>query len=104
MFYAAGRDILNSLTQGGGSIKVGETLKQIEALRKYANDSMEKSKKRYCLSTDPDAISLFHYVGYMQPAANELPRLYALFGKEYKVAQMSAGYFSLAEFLAFLDI
>ena len=104
MFYAAGRDILNSLTQGGGGVKVGETLKQIEALRKYANDSMEKSKKRYCLSTDPDAISLFHYVGYMQPAVDEIPRVYALFGKEYKVPPISAGYFSLAEFLAVLDI
>lgn len=104
MFYAAGRDILNSLTQGGGSIKVGETLKQIENLRVYANDAMVKAKKRYCLQTDPDEISLFHYVGYTQPAVDELPRLYALFGQEYKQPTVYAGYFSLARFLGLLCI
>ena len=104
MFYAAGRDILNSLTQGGGGVKVGETLKQIEALRVYANDALLKTKKRYCLSTDPDSISLFHYVGYTQPAVDQLHRLYALFGKEYKLPTVYAGYFSLDEFLRTLDI
>ena len=99
MFYAAGRDILNSLTQGGGSIKVGETFKQIEALRVYSNDAMLKAKKRYCLQTDPDTINLFHYVGYTPPAVDEIPRLYALFGKEYTRPTVYGNYYSLANFL-----
>lgn len=104
MFYAAGRDILNSLTQGGGSIKVGETLRQIEALRTYANDSMMKAKKRYCISTDPDAISLYHYVGYSEPARGEIPSLHALFGREYKTPTMYAGYFTVNEFLTIVGV
>jgi hypothetical protein len=104
MFYAAGRDILNSLTQGGGSIKVGETLKQIEALRTYANEAMMKAKKRYCLQMDPEAISLYHYVGYIPRSVDELVRLYTLFGQEYKAPTVYAGYFALERFLTLIGV
>ncbi len=58
MYYAAGRDILNSLVQGHGSVKVYETMKQIDALTTYSNTAIVKAHKRYCLTTSCDLIAM----------------------------------------------
>jgi hypothetical protein len=50
MFYAAGRDLLNSLTIGMGSVKVGETIKGLVELTNYSNEMIMNARKRYCLT------------------------------------------------------
>ncbi len=102
MFYAAGRDILNSLVLGGGSVKVGETLKQISELMKYANDAMMKSKKRFCLSTDPDTLGIYHYVNYVE--RENFNNLYTTMGKEYKLDVTSGYSYNLNDFLKLVSI
>ncbi len=50
MFYAAGRDLLNSLTIGMGSVKFGETIKGLVELTNYSNEMILNARKRYCLT------------------------------------------------------
>jgi hypothetical protein len=54
MFYAAGRDLLNSFTLGRGSVKAGETIRGFVELFDYANAAIVKARKRYCLSNSQD--------------------------------------------------
>ncbi len=103
MFYAAGRDILNSLMLGGGSVKVGETLKQIDALMKYANEAMIKSKKRYCLSTEPDTININTYLNKREKA-DVLSSLSTAMGKEYTDVQDYGSYFDLGQLIDLVGI
>lgn len=54
MFYAAGRDMLNSFVLGRGSIKAGETVRGFVVLFDYANAAIIKAQKRYCLTSSQD--------------------------------------------------
>ncbi len=102
MFYAAGRDILNSLVLGGGSVKVGETLKQISELMKYANDAMLKSKKRFCLSTDPDTLGIYHYFNYHE--RDKINSLYSAMGKEFNPDATFSAYVGINHLLSLVGI
>ncbi len=69
MFYAAGRDLLNSFTLGRGSVKAGETIKSFVELFEYANAAIIKARKRYCLSSSSNmSIAPGRVATYLMPA------------------------------------
>jgi hypothetical protein len=103
MFYAAGRDILNSLVLGGGSVKVGETLKQMYELMKYANDNMIKAKKRYCLSTEPDTLGIIAYLNN-RIEIDAISALYTSLGKEFSPTQTYMYYYNIREFMGLINL
>lgn len=52
MFYAAGRDLMNTFIIGMGSVKAGDTIKGLVELTKYSNEMTTNARKRYCLVND----------------------------------------------------
>ncbi len=69
MFYAAGRDLLNSFTLGHGSVKAGETIRGFVELFNYANAAIIKARKRYCLTSYQEmTISPASLATYQKPA------------------------------------